>query len=173
MSAIHPVITDAGLAAVFAAQNDGLAATISHMAIGDAAYTPIASRTTLGHERMRVPVHSARRADSNQIHLESVFDGSDAFWIREVGFFLEDGTLLAIWSDPTQALGYKSVDVAFLLALDLTLAALPPDSVTVQSSGPDVNLYIADHLAVITATLAGQAADHLRLKFQLMEKGVL
>ncbi|WP_294948238.1 phage tail protein [Sulfurivirga sp.] len=173
MSAIQPVITDAGLAAVFAAQNDGLAATISHMAIGDAAYTPTAARTTLGHERLRVPVHSARRADSDRIHLEALFEGTEAFWIREVGFFLEDGTLLAVWSDPSQALGYKSADVAFLLALDLTLAAMPPDSVTVNATGPDVNLYIADHLAVITAAIADQANDHLRLRFQLMDKGVL
>jgi hypothetical protein len=55
--------------------------------------------------------------------------------VRELGVYLADGTLLAVWSHPTQALAYKTAGSDMLLSYDLVLSALPPNSVTVDGTG--------------------------------------
>ncbi len=136
---ISPIITSAGLTAVLNATNDGLSARITHVALGDAAWTPDNSATALQNERQRVAVSNGSRIQSNQIHITAVENGTVEYWIRELGFFLDDGTLLAVWSDPDQPLAYKAAGVDVLLAFDLLLSALPDDSVEVVGTG-GVNL---------------------------------
>ncbi len=132
---LTPVITLAGLNAVFNSHNNGLDATIAEIALGDAAWTPDNTATALHNEKRRIPV-SGERVNNAQIHLTGVEDGNDLeYWVRELGFYLADGTLLAIWSNDNQALAYKSAGVDLLLAFDLALTALPADSVTVDGSG--------------------------------------
>lgn len=70
---------------------------------------------------------------------------------------LSDGTLLAVWSHPTEALAYKPVATDLLLAYDLLLAALPANSVTITSLPGGLNLTLAAPLATLAA--AQLAAD--------------
>lgn len=140
MTALIPVITQAGLAAVFNAENDGLAARITHIGLGSERYEPQPSAKSLKRERRRIAVADGERIDDHQIHLTGVVDGSGAeFWVHEVGFFLEDGTLLAVWADTTP-LAYLSNAVPLLLAFDLRLDALPAESVTVEGTGANLSL---------------------------------
>lgn len=131
---LTPVITSAGLNAVWNAQSTGLEATIAAIALGDGGWVPDNTATALHNEKRRIPVEGAR-VNPTQIHLTGVEDGSLEYWVREVGFYLADGTLLAIWSDADQALAYKSAGVDLLLAFDLVLSALPAESVTVDGTG--------------------------------------
>lgn len=132
---LKPVITIAGLEAVLNATNDGLQARITHVALGDAGWTPDNTAIRMNHEKNRVPVANGTRVNPTQIHITAVEDGSTQYWVREIGFFLDDGTLLAIWSDPDVELAWKAEGVDLLLAFDMVLTALPPDSVTIESSG--------------------------------------
>jgi len=131
LSSILPTITDAGLAAAFTAANTGVEAVIASIALGDQAYTPARTRTALGNERDRLPAANGQRISPTQIRFDAVFSGSTEYWVREVGFFLDDGTLFAVWSDPTKALAFKSSLLDLVLSLDLSLAAVPPGSVTI------------------------------------------
>lgn len=146
---LEPRITEAGLAAIWRSTHDGVAAQITHIGLGDAAYDPDQSQTKLRAEKTRYPVSDGKKLGSSQIHLTAVADDEKSFWVREVGFFLSDGTLLAVWSDPKRALAYKSADAELLLAYDLSLTALPPGSVTIQSSGAGLNLTMAAELAAL------------------------
>lgn len=148
---LQPVITEAGLAAIWRASNDGLSARITHIALGDSGYRPAQTQTRLRTEKARYPISDGKRLANNQLHLTAVADGERAFWVREVAFVLEDGTALAIWSDPDTPLAYKSPGVDLLLAYDLLLSALPADSVTVESSGAGLNLSLAGELAALAA----------------------
>lgn len=154
-----PTITEAGLNAIWRASNDGVSAQITHIALGDAAYTPNQGMTRLQSERARYPVADGKRLTSRQIHLTALADGNTEFWVREVGFYLADGTCLALWSDPARPLAYKAAGVDLLLAYDLTLSAVPADSVTVQSTGAGLNLAMAEELAALAA---GQISEMLR-----------
>lgn len=131
MSSILPIITDAGLAAAFTAANTGVEAVIAWIALGDQGYTPTRTRTALGNERNRLPAANGQRISATQVRFDAIFSGGAEYWVREVGFFLDDGTLFAVWSDPAAPLAFKSSLLDLVLSLDLSLTAVPPGSVTI------------------------------------------
>lgn len=156
---LQPAITEVGLAAIWRASNDGVAAQITHIALGDSAYAPSQTQTKLRTEKARYPVSDGQRLSNTQIHLTAVADDTKTFWVREVGFYLSDGTLLAVWSDPAKVLAYKSAEAELLLAYDLSLSALPSGSVTIESSGAGLNLTLAEELAALAT---GQISEAMR-----------
>lgn len=140
MTVLAPVITNAGLAAIVSSQNDGVNAKITHVAIGSNGREPSKAETSLVNERLRVPIAGGERVSDTQIHLTALAEHATLnFWVYEVGFFLEDGTLLAVWSD-TDPLAYKSAGVDLLLAFDLVLSALPASSVVVEAGDSGLSL---------------------------------
>ena len=116
MSALAMTLTRAGLRAAFNAHNNGLEAKISHLALGDAdnaiqdpnaaGYAPDDNQTQLHNERMRVAIGGGERVADYQIHVSALFEQGPEFPIWEAGVFLEDGTLLGIWSDLETPMGY-------------------------------------------------------------------
>ncbi|MBB3141214.1 phage tail-collar fiber domain-containing protein [Halomonas organivorans] len=175
MTALVPVITTAGLAAVFNAESDGLEARITHIALGDNGRQPSKDEFSLVNERRLIPVADGERVDDHQIHVTAVVDDPDApeFWVREVGFMLADGTMLAVWSD-TRPLAYVSNNVPLLLAFDLRLDALPAESVTVVGTGADLSLAAwGEQYTANAAALVDQMARHVELFFRVndLERG--
>lgn len=158
-TALVPVITTAGLAAVLNATSDGVQAKITHIALGSSGRTPSKNERALVSEKMRVPVADGERINDTQIHVTGLADGATEFWVHEIGFILDDGSMLAVWSD-TNPLAYKSAAVPLLLAFDLVLDALPAQSVTVESTG--ANLSLAAWGEQYTALAAGQIDNMAR-----------
>ncbi|MFN4295165.1 MAG: phage tail protein [Thermoflexales bacterium] len=146
-----PTITEAGLIALWNAQSTGLAAEITHVALGDAAYQPEQSATALRAEKARYTVADGELLSPSRIHLTALADGPAEFWVREVGFFLDNGVLFAVWSHASTPLAYKAAGVDLLLAFDLELSAVPPGSVTVHSTGAGLSLAMADQVASLSA----------------------
>lgn len=162
MSTLLPVITDAGLKRVFSDSNTGIAAQITHIALGDSGRSPSKNEISLANERMRIPISDGERITDHQIHVTALADGDTEFWVKEVGFILSDGTMLAVWSD-TQPLAYKSAQVPLLLAFDLALEALPAQSVTVEGTGANLSLaatgeQFANQAAAIIQTMNQQTS---------------
>lgn len=154
---ITPTITDVGLAAIFEESNRGIEGYITHIALGDgggAGYTPDAGADTLRHERVRVPVGGGERSGPFTITVQALLDDSPAFWVREVGFVLSDGTLFALWSDPTKPLLYKTAEGEVVFAFTLTLSGVPENSVNVALSGPDVSIIFDREFALVIANQA-------------------
>lgn len=165
-TALIPVITEAGLAAVFNQSATGLAAEITHIAVGDRAYTPTQEQTSLRHEVARFPIADGKMATPTQAHMTALDDTQREYWVREVGFFLSDGTLFAVLSNPTQPYAYKTAGNDFLHAYDLLLTAVPAGSVIVNSTGARMSLYFAEEFAQIGAT----ALDNLLTNFLQTEQ---
>ena len=160
MTPLIPKITDAGLRAIINAQADGLEARISHIALGDgngAGYAPTGNETALRNERVRVPIGGGERIAPHELRVEAIVDDGPSFWVREVGFVLEDGTLFALWSDEQTPLAYKTAGVPLAIAYYLALQGVPPDSVSVTLSGPTVNLTVdGPIIALATSIIALQ-----------------
>lgn len=157
MTALTPVITNAGLAAIVSSQNDGVNAKITHVALGSSGREPTKAERSLVNERLRVPIAGGSRVSDTQIHLTALAEHPTLnFWVYEIGFFLEDGTMLAVWSD-TNPLAYKSAGVDLLLAFDLVLSALPAASVTVEEG--DSALSLAATAEQLTQMAAAQMAE--------------
>lgn len=148
---LEPVITSAGLAAIWRADNTGIAAQITHIGLGTTGYTPNKTQTGLRTRKAMYPISDGQKLSSTLLHLTAVADDELEYWVREVGFYLADGTLLAVWSDPAVALAYKSASAQLLLAYDLSLSALPADSVTITSTGAGLNLSLSEELAGLAA----------------------
>ncbi|QOZ83190.1 MULTISPECIES: phage tail protein [Chromobacterium] len=159
-TALIPQMLDAGLAAIQLAGGDGVRLRITHIALGDAGYTPHPGQLGLRHEIVRYPIADGKSTGPRQLHLTALADDSAEFWVREVAFILETGQALAVWSHPSQALVYKQAGLELLLAYDLTLAGVPPDSVIVQSTGAGLNLSLAEELASLAgAVVVGMQTD--------------
>ncbi len=146
-------ITKAGKEAAFNAGATGLALEISHVAFGDQGWNPVIDdeATKLKNEILRVPIISGEKLGSSQIHLKAKADGPADFIIKEVGFFLSDGTLFGVFSSDSVALAYKMAGTEILIAFDLVLSTLPPDSVQIViESGTDFNPSFIKELIHIT-----------------------
>ncbi|MFK9080184.1 phage tail protein [Pseudomonas neuropathica] len=155
MSELQPVITKAGLSAVWRKDKTGLAAEITHVVIGTEGYTPSNTQTALRKQVAVYPISDGETLSSTLLHVTAVADGPQAIWVREIGYLLSDGTLFAVWSHPTDVLAYKPAENKLLLAYDLSLTALPPGSVTITSTGAGLNLTLSEELASLaTASIA-------------------
>ena len=171
LAALIPVITSAGLAAAFTADSTGIAGKITHIALGDVGRVPSKNETKLKNERLRIPVADGERIDDFQIHLTGLADTGPAFWVREVGFILEDGTLFALWSD-TNPLAYKSEGgaVPLLLAFDLVLSAIPAGAITVVGTGANLSLGAwAESFMAVSASTIDNMSRHLALQFEVQD----
>ena len=164
---LQPVITKAGLAAILRADNTGITAQITHIALGTSAYTPSADQKSRVAQTAKYPIAGGERLSSTLLHLTALADGDRAFWVREVGFLLSDGTLLAVWSDASAPLAYKSATTDLLLAYDLSLAALPADSVTIISTEAGLSLSLAGPLAAQAQALIAEQLRGLECQEQL------
>ena len=154
MSNLNVITTDAGRAAILAADSAGLDVSITHVAAGSSAYNPEDRRnaTALLDERERVEIVSSRVvADQYRLDINALFFGESEYWVREVGFFDSEGALVWLWSSPTETLGYKSAPVRFLLGLSLTIVDVPLDAITIIDQGQPLEL----SLALIEEDLAG------------------
>lgn len=152
MTAINPTLTVAGLRAVFAADNDGVSAKITHIALGSSKYTPTGSETALKSEKARIEIVGGRYVDDYCIEVSALLDTATGFTVAEVGLILEDGTLLAVWSDPDTPLAAYTVGVPIALACFLVISQLPTDVLSF-SGDPDLNLFFGSEFAQIGTAL--------------------
>jgi len=131
------VITKAGLEKAIDASLQGISFKITHVGVGTTGYVPNKAQTSLKSESARLAISGGKQINSNQIHLTAMFDGDAEIIGREVGFYLEDGTLFAVDSDPNTIIMYKSGSNGSraLEAFDLILDSVPADSITVDVTG--------------------------------------
>ncbi|WP_457798077.1 phage tail-collar fiber domain-containing protein [Methylocystis sp. S23] len=163
--AIKFKITAAGRAAT-ASPPSGLRAAFTHIAIGkgdaakpaDAAgYQPTGDETALEREFMRAPLSAGSKPAPDQIAFTGQIDGNETGWIHEIGLFLDDGTLWAVWSEDSTViqrydednqpvygapLGYKALGVPFLLSAVVTVQDFDLDSIDIVVNGPPISVTV-------------------------------
>jgi hypothetical protein len=166
---LQPVITRAGTMAAMSASNAGIKAQIATVAIGSGrvtpgalgdgrnGYDPSGAETALASEFARYPIGSVEQLADNEVLISVLCDGVAAGRVREIGYFLADGTLFALWSSAPpasttdMALFEKSSNVPMALALTLALYGLPSNSVTMIVGAPSVTLTIVGPFASLSA----------------------
>lgn len=169
---LKPTITTKGLQAIFNADSNGLQAQITAIGLGDQAYEPNQNRTALGAEKNRINIASGKLVSPTQIHMSVIDDSNKTFWVREVGFYLADGTLFAVYSEPDKALAFKSPEVDLLLAFDLALTGVPAGSVNIIDQGVDLNILIAPELAKMATAQISNMYRFIKQKFALIKAGI-
>lgn len=161
--------TNAGLAELVQAKNQGLKGAITHIAAGTSRYTPTGAETTLKTERQRVAIADYEDLGSQQIRIAGLFGGALEYEVGEFGFFLESGTLLAVYSVAGQLLSYKAATAKLLQKFTLDISALPTNSVTVTVGTENLNILMTEELATVATANIDNMARHVGLLLRVME----
>ncbi|WP_416772063.1 hypothetical protein ACMGT0_07715 [Pseudomonas sp. RHF3.3-3] len=160
--------TSAGLAEVLQARNQGLKGSITHIGAGTARYDPNGSETTLRDERQRVAIVDYEDLGSRQLRMAALFDGPEEYEIGEFGFYLASGTLLAVYSVAGTLLTYKAAAARVLQKFTLDLSSLPAQSVQVVVGSNNLNVLMAEELAVVATANINNMTRHLGVLFRVM-----
>ncbi len=164
-----PVTTEAGHAARMAAVAGGFAVNITHIALGARGYTvPInattgrSTATALRSERDRAEIQDVRNVSDFQKDISFIVEPDEEYYIREIGFFLADGTLYAVASHPTLALDWASPQTRNLFALEYIIEDGDAASFNIISNGPPLNLLMSREFAVLSTFQMTNALENLR-----------
>ncbi|ENX3946326.1 phage tail protein [Photobacterium damselae] len=161
--------TKAGLAELISAKNQGLKGALKWVAAGDRSYQPSPDQKSLYSERQRELISDWEEISPTQLRMGAAFKGNLEYEVREVGFFLESGTLLAVYSRPNQLLTYKSASASWIQKFTLDVSPLPTDSITFIEGNNDLNLLLGEELATIATAQIGNMARYLELLFRFNE----
>lgn len=159
MSAIYFAIpTDAGQAKIANALALGVPLKITHMAVGDGngqPVTPNAAQTALVREKRRAPINTLFQDPTNQSQLvaeQIIPEDVGDWWIREIGVFSEDGTLVAIANCPdtykpllSSGAGRTQVIRIVLIVSDTSAVELKIDPAVVLATRKYVDDLMAAH----------------------------
>lgn len=159
MSAIYFAIpTEAGQAKIANAIALGIPLKITHMAVGDGngqPVTPNAAQTALIRERRRAPINTLFQDPLNQSQIvaeQIIPENVGDWWIRELGIFSEDGTLVAVANCPdtykpllTSGAGRTQVIRMVLIVSDTSAVELKIDPAVVLATRKYVDDVMAAH----------------------------
>lgn len=129
------LITDAGIAASIRAGELGISYKIAEISIGTEGYTPSKDQTALRNEVQRKPITRGEVIGLSQLHFETVWDGKEAFKGKELGYWLDDGTLFAVDSRDGEVITYKQKDSVVTEACELNLATSTINNISVELVG--------------------------------------
>lgn len=167
------VITRKGLDECISAKSKGINLNLKWVSAGDRAYTPNPDQTTLVNEIQRVEFGEYKDLGSNQLQAVGKFSGPQEYPVKELGFWLETGTLLGVISAPNTTLNYKAKDGHCIQPITLDLSALPSDTVTVVVGTENLNILIdtemmMDAVAFVRSQVIQTKQAHMQM--QLSEK---
>jgi len=166
----YAIVTNLGAAKIANAAALGTKLNISHMAVGDGGGTlptPNASQTKMVNEVRRASINSLSidAANASQVIAEQVIPETEGgFWIREMGLFDADGTLIAVCNTPEtykpalQEGSGRTQTVRMILIINST------DAITLKID-PSVVLatrkYVDDSILTVRQYADKLLADHL------------
>ena len=159
------VITKAGRAALVNASQSGTAAVVvSEIGVGSGKYTATESQTALVSEIKRMPVIEGGQTGDSAIHVAMQDAGADAYVVYELGVFLADGTLLAVYSQ-TEPIANKAATSELLLALDAVFVGVDVSAITFGNVSYGVAVATEANAGVMTlATVAEAVAGKVTSK---------
>lgn len=164
MTALSLTITDAGRAALVAAAGTA-AVTITEAGVSASVIVAAPTLTALPGEIKRIAAVSGEAVDVTTVHLTIRDSSTDAYDVRAIALYLDDGTLFAVYAQPDPILGKAEVSTMFL-ACDLTFVAGEADLVQFGDANftdPPASESVKGvaYLATIAEALAGAVADKI------------
>lgn len=154
------LITHAGIAAAIRAGDLGIEYKITHISIGSAGYVPNPDQTALVAEIQRKAITRGALVAQGQLHFETVWDGDEEFEGKELGYWLEDGTLFAVDSRDGEVITYKHKNTVVTEACELNLSASTIENITVEFLGsPYATEQVSGTAKIATSALVIAGVD--------------
>lgn len=163
------VITRQGLDECISAKSKGIKAALKWVSSGDRAYTPSPDQTALQNEIQRVEFGEYRDVGESQLQAVAKFSGDIEYPVRELGFWLESGTLLGIISAPNTTLNYKPKNGHCIQPFTLDLTALPSDTVTVVVGTENLNILIDEEFVRLAKAQVDTMHRQLLQEFRILD----
>jgi hypothetical protein len=163
------VITRKGLNECISAKGKGIEARLKWVSAGDRAYTPNPDQTTLVNEIQRVEFGEYKDTGASQLQAVAKFSGPQEYPIKELGFWLETGTLLGVISAPNTTLNYKAKNGHCIQPITLDLSALPSETVTVVVGTENLNILIEDEFTKMAVAQVQTMHRQIQQEFRLLD----
>lgn len=163
------VITRKGLDECISAKSKGINLNLKWVSAGDRAYTPNPDQTALVNEIQRVEFGEYKDLGSNQLQAVGKFSGPQEYPVKELGFWLETGTLLGVISAPNTTLNYKAKDGHCIQPITLDLSALPSDTVTVVVGTENLNILIDEEFTKMATAQVDTMHRQILQEFRLLD----
>ncbi|AMP13391.1 hypothetical protein [Collimonas pratensis] len=130
MPGLQIIITNAGRAALVNAEHNGTAPLkITEIGITAAVFTAGKETTALPGEIKRLSTISGEVVAPDTLHVTIRDDGADTYAVRGIGYWLSNGVLLGVYSQPEPIL-QKSTQSMMLLAADVVFSDIKATSLT-------------------------------------------
>ncbi|WP_421865128.1 phage tail protein [Motiliproteus sp.] len=130
MTTLNITITDAGRAELINAVNTGTdPVVLAEAGLGTGEYTPTTGQTALVAEHKRVNTIAGAVVADDILHVTVRDESTDAYDVREIGLYTDNGTLFAVYSQSGNIL-QKAAGSAMLMAFDIALDTLDANSLT-------------------------------------------
>lgn len=152
------VLTEAGAEAAANAGTAGFVVDITHLGAGDTSYEVAvngfgrAPQSALQNERQRVGIAEVVPQGGGIVSIAAVLDGDHDYYVRELGLYLSDGTLYAVYSHPAKAVFWKSELANGYITTDVALIGADPSTVQFVVGGDPIQIVTSD----IRADLSGK-----------------
>lgn len=158
------IITDAGIAASIKAGELGVSYKITHIGIGRDGYIPSAGQTALKNEIVKKTITRGAVPAPGQLHFEVVFDDDSEYEVKEIGYYLEGGTLFAVDSRDGEIMSLKRTNTVITEAFKLNLAGSSIKNITVGIMGtPYASESVAGIAKIATGGQAAAGEDDLTI----------
>lgn len=154
------IVTNAGLAAVIAANRSGTEkVTITSAGFGSGKYVPAPTRTALYAQFKTINTIAGGGIDEYTIHVEIRDTSSDAYTVYELGLYTSTGTLFAVASSVDTPIMQKAAGAVGIIVCDIRLSEVGVQSITFGDVNFTVNQATETESGVAEiATLAEAAA---------------
>ena len=154
------IVTNAGLAAVIAANRSGTEkVTITSAGFGSGKYVPAPTRTALYAQFKTINTIAGGGIDEYTIHVEIRDTSADAYTVYELGLYTSTGTLFAVASSVDTPIMQKAAGAVGIIVCDIRLSEVGVQSITFGDVNFTVNQATETESGVAEiATLAEAAA---------------
>lgn len=159
-------LTTAGRNAIVNANNTGTnPVVVTKVGIGSASWTPTIAATALNTEIKKITAIGGGAVANDTIHVTASDSSADVYTVKEIGLFLADNTLLAVYSQVDPIIVKGAATVA-LIAADLVITGVPAGSVTVGDTTfdyPQATESVKGVAEIATTSEAQNGADDTRI----------
>ena len=166
------IFTTVGLRKIRDAAGSGSQVRIKYIALGDglgAAYAPSPDQTALRRERLRVQIERHYPVGDNAWYVKAVFPPSvTPITVREMGFFDENGNLIALWAGTEVGDNRQTGPAEYLIQHTLDFRAVQGGLITITAPRDDD----IDHAVLRLTTDAIQTDLLLKQAKQLRDLGI-
>lgn len=148
-AALKLLVTPAGRAALVNAKKNGtLPIVLDTVGVTSTVFVPTGTEAQLPGEIKRIATIAGGAAAADTIHVTIRDSGSDTYSVRGVGFYLQDGTLFALYGQAAVVVE-KSAQATMLLAMDVQFADIDATSITFGDTDFQLNPATTELLGVV------------------------